>query len=95
MPCLSGPPKLFLGHQAWELAEAKTDEYVNTFREQLKQREEELINLEGVHSAVKAQHEARAAQLEAKIEKLEGQVRTSRSASACCISISRLHINRG
>ena len=61
--------------QAREMAEANAEQYVNTFREQLKQREEELINLEGVHSAVKAQHEVRCAELEAKIAKLEDKSR--------------------
>mmetsp|Transcript_37410 Transcript_37410/g.94558 ORF Transcript_37410/g.94558 Transcript_37410/m.94558 type:complete len:217 (+) Transcript_37410:428-1078(+) len=53
------------------LAEAKTEEYVGAFREQLKAREEELINLEGVHSAVKAQYEKRVADLAAKVKALE------------------------
>lgn len=56
------------------LAEAKTEEYVGAFREQLKAREEELINLEGVHSAVKAQYEKRVADLAAKVKALEEKV---------------------
>lgn len=50
-------------------AEARAEEYAGKFRTQVKQREQELIQVESMHAAVRSQLERRIADLEAKLRR--------------------------
>ncbi|KAK9814374.1 hypothetical protein WJX72_004785 [[Myrmecia] bisecta] len=51
----------------------RMEEYMGNFRTQIRRREEDIANLESVHSAVKAQHERRIGELEGKVARLQEQ----------------------
>eukprot|EP00775_Hariotina_reticulata_P012249 gene12249-12386_t len=52
------------------ILDSKTREYVDKFREQVRSRDEELINLASLHTATKAAADKRIADLEARVTKL-------------------------
>eukprot|EP00879_Flechtneria_rotunda_P025394 GHRR01026982.1.p1 GENE.GHRR01026982.1~~GHRR01026982.1.p1 ORF type:complete len:389 (+),score=177.76 GHRR01026982.1:261-1427(+) len=57
--------------KATSTADTKTREYVDKFRDQVRARDEELMNLASLHTATKATADKRVAELEARVAKLQ------------------------